>query len=279
MSRPVAALLADAIARLRDAGVEDAARDARRLLAHALGQPPGAPPPDPSWCPDAAAAQRFEAAIVRRVRRQPVAQITGRRAFWGRDFAVTPEVLDPRPETEQIVELALAGPAPAQVIDLGTGSGALIVTLLAEWPEVRGTATDISPGALAVARENAVRHGVADRLTLLAADWWQGVDGRFGLVVSNPPYIPEAELATLAPEVRDWEPRAALSPGPDGLAAYRAIVAGLAGHLEPGGRVLVEHGAGQEDGVAKIFAAAGFAGATSHRDLSGHGRIMVVATD
>ena len=157
-----------------------------------------------------------------RARARPVAQIIGRRAFWGREFAVTGAVLDPRPETETLIALALAGPAPARILDLGTGSGAILVTLLAEWPGAQGVGTDIDAAALAVAAENAARHGVAARAAFRRADWTQGIVGRFDLVVSNPPYIPAAEVEGLAPDVRDWEPRHALTAGPTGLEAYAA---------------------------------------------------------
>jgi release factor glutamine methyltransferase len=179
---------------------------------------------------------------------------------------VTPDVLDPRPETETLVAAALAAPF-ARLLDLGTGSGALAVSLLAERPAATGLATDVSAAALDVARENAGRIGVADRLTLRQADWTEGLSGRFDLILSNPPYIPAAEIAGLAPEVRDWEPRGALTDGGDGLSAYRAIAAGAPRLLAPGGRLLVEIGAGQADVVAAIFTAAGLEEPSRHRDL------------
>ena len=211
----VRAAVAAATAALARAGVPDAARDARRLMAHALGIGPDrlllhdAEPIAPS------AAAEFEAMVGERRRFRPVAQIIGRRAFWGRDFRVSAAVLDPRPETEILIAAALAGPAPTSILDLGTGSGILILTLLAEWPDAVGVGTDIDPGALAVARENARTLGIGPaRCRLTESDWCADVEGRFDLVVSNPPYVSADEYAGLDPGVRDWEPRHALTPGP-----------------------------------------------------------------
>jgi release factor glutamine methyltransferase len=219
----------------------------------------------------------FAGMLEDRARFRPVAQIVGRRLFWGRDFAVTAAVLDPRPETETLVALALGGPPPARLLDLGTGSGAILVTLLAEWPNAVGTGTDVDPAALAVAAINAEALGVARRTTLLRADWFEGLPGGFDLVVSNPPYIAEAEIAGLAPDVRDWEPRHALTAGPTGVEAYTAIAAGLGGALAPGGRALVEIGAGQGAAVGALFCAAGFASVSVHRDLDGRERVVEVS--
>jgi release factor glutamine methyltransferase len=277
MTGTVRAALAAGAARLAAAGVPDAARDARRLMAAALGVPQDrlalltAEP----LAPEADAA--FGRMLGERARRRPVAQIVGRRAFWGRELAVTGAVLDPRAETEVLIARALAGPAPATILDLGTGSGAILLTLLAEWPAARGLGTDIDPAALAVAEANAGRLGVVDRAAFRRADWTDGVTGRFDLVVSNPPYIAEAALAGLAADVRDWEPRAALTPGPTGLESYRRIAAGLAAVLAPGGRALFEIGADQAAPVADILRAAGFDDATVHRDLDGRDRVVEVA--
>lgn len=277
MSGTVAAALREAAARLAAAGVPDPARDARLLMAAALGVASvGLTPVLRDPLPEAAAAA-FAAHVAARLARRPVAQILGRRAFWGRDFAVNADVLDPRPETETLVALALGGRPPARLLDLGVGSGAILVTLLAEWPSARGVGTDVSAAALAVAAANAARHGVADRAEFLRADWGEGLAGRFDLVVSNPPYIPAAAIVGLAPEVRDWEPRLALSPGPVGTESYARIAAGLAGLLTPGGRALFEIGADQAAAVAGIFAAAGFAAVTRHSDLDGRDRVVAVA--
>ncbi len=244
----VGELLAEGLAALRAAGVPGAERDARRLLEDLAGGHLSARMAD-----DVSEPEVYRTRIAARVRRQPVAQILGRRAFWGRDFEVTPDVLDPRPETETLIEAALAGPAPRRVLDLGTGSGAILATLLAEWPEATGVATDISAAARAVAERNLAIHAPG-RFELVAADWFGGLTGSFDLIVSNPPYIAADEMARLSPDVQDWEPHLALSPGGDGLDAYRAISAGYGPHLAPGGRMLLEIGAEQGESAAALFA-------------------------
>ncbi len=277
MSGTVAAALRDAATRLAAAGVADPMRDARVLMAAALAVPPFGLTPvlrDP-LAPAAAAA--FAAHLAARLARRPVAQILGRREFWGRSFAVTGDVLDPRPETETLIALALEGPPPARLLDLGTGSGAILATLLAEWPGARGLGTDLSDAALAVAAGNAARHGVAARARFRRADWTEGLTGPFDLVVSNPPYIPAGAIAGLAPEVRDWEPRLALTPGPRGLESYERIAAGLGALLAPGGRGLFEIGADQGAAVSALFRAAGFVRVTLHPDLDGRDRVVAVA--
>jgi release factor glutamine methyltransferase len=270
---PARAALQAATVRLAAAGVEGAARDARRLLAHALGI-------DPARltlaldAPLGPAAPAFAAAVAARAERRPLSHITGRRAFMGRDFRVTPDVLDPRPETEVLIAAALAAPF-SRVLDLGTGSGAILLTLLAEVPGATGLGTDVSEAALAVARDNARALGVGDRAAFCKADWLSGVAGTFDLIVSNPPYIAEAELAALEPEVQLWEPRAALTPGGDGLGAYRAIAAGAAPHLAPGGRLILEIGAAQGVAVPAILAAEGWTGIAVLPDLDGRDRVVV----
>jgi release factor glutamine methyltransferase len=265
--------LREATARLQAAGVDGAQRDARRLLAHALGVAPDVLAgrlPDP--VPEAAAAA-FAALVARRAAREPVSHLTGARAFWGRDFRVTRDVLDPRPETETLVALALAEPF-ARVLDLGTGSGCIVVTLLAERPAAQGVGTDISSEALLIAGENAARHGVADRLILTPSDWFGDIGGRYDLIVSNPPYIAAEEMAALAPEVRDHEPRGALTDGADGLTAYRAIAGGAARVLAPGGRLLAEIGPTQAPAVSRLFTEAGLERVTVHPDLDGRDRVV-----
>jgi release factor glutamine methyltransferase len=220
------------------------------------------------------AAVRFAALIARRAAREPVAKILGRRVFWGREFEVTADVLDPRPETECLVAEALAGPKPLTLLDLGTGSGILAVTLLAEWPEVRGVATDLSEAALAVAARNAAQAGVTARLDVIRADWFAGVTGVFDLIVSNPPYIGVDEMAGLMPEVRAHDPRLALTDEADGLTAYRAIAGGAGAHLRPGGRLMVEIGWRQGAAVADLLRAAGFEAVAVLPDLEGRDRVV-----
>lgn len=272
---PRATALRDAIARLVKAGVPEAPGDARRLLSHALEIAPDrltlALGDRDALTPDQ--HQRLDAAIAARCVRQPVAQITGCRAFWGRSFAVTRDTLDPRPETETLISLALSHPF-TRLLDLGTGTGCIGLTLLAERPGALGLLTDLSPRALAVAQDNARLLGVADRAALRVSDWFDQVQGGFDLIVSNPPYIAADEMADLSPDVRDWEPQLALTPGGDGLAPYRRIAAQVAGHLAPGGRLLVEIGPSQGAAVRDLFAAAGLARIEVHPDLDGRDRVV-----
>lgn len=272
MSTAQAALIA-AVARLRVAGVEDPARDARLLLAHALGVDPARLPlviRDPL---DPAAAQVFEAAVSRRAARQPVSQIIGYRWFHGRKFIVTPDTLDPRPETEVLVTEALREPF-ARLLDIGTGTGAILLSALAGNPAARGNGTDISPAALAVAQQNAAALGLAGRAEFMLTRWFDGVPGTFDLIVSNPPYIALDEMADLAPEVRDHEPHLALTDGADGLTAYRAICAALPQALSPGGRILFETGPTQGAQVAAMLAAQGLADIRILPDFDGRDRVV-----
>lgn len=254
----------------------ESGRDSRALLAHALGLAPDRLILEHDREVTEAEMERYEALLHRRLEGEPVSRIIGRRMFWGRDFKVTPQVLDPRPETETLIEAALQGPAPERLLDLGTGSGILAVTLLAEWQEAAALATDVSPGALAVAGANAEAHGVAGRLTLAEADWWDGIEdqGLFDLVVSNPPYIAADEMAGLATEVRDHDPEIALTPGGDGLTAYRAILGGVRHHLAPRGRVMVEIGPTQGEAVAAFFETAGLENIAILEDLDGRDRVV-----
>ena len=263
--------IAWAVPVLQAAGVEGAGRDARLLLAYALEVSPDRlililadPVPE-------TALHRFRAAVTVRARRRPLSQIIGHRMFWGRSFTVTPDVLDPRPETETLVAAALRLPF-AHVLDLGTGSGAILLSLLADVAGASGLGTDVSPQALEVARGNAQRLGVAAAFQL--ADWFAGVTGTFDLIVSNPPYITTAEMAALAPEVRDWEPHLALSPGGDGLDAYRAITAGVLAHLAPGGALMVEIGPAQGAAVQAMFRAAGLLHVDVLTDLDDRDRVV-----
>ena len=261
----VAKALSHAKTLLDGAGVPNAARDAQRLMQHVCGPLlPSELVPDP---------RGFFAAIAARVRRQPVSQITGRRAFWTAEFEVTRDTLDPRPETEALVGAVLDGPV-TRLLDLGTGTGCILLSILAERPDATGLGTDISEAALVIARRNAARLDLADRAAFARADWLDGIDGSFDLIVSNPPYIAEAELPNLAPEVRDWEPRMALTPGGDGLDAYRAIAREAPARLAPSGRLMVEIGAGQAEAVTALWQAAGLAEIRCHSDLDGRDRVV-----
>lgn len=254
----IASALARATERLEAAGVVGAGHDARILLAEALGIERMRLSLEPDRALTGAEKAMFDVLVARRLSREPVSRIVGRRLFWDRAFRITADVLDPRPETEILIAVALEGPAPARLLDLGTGSGIIAITLLAEWPDATAVATDLSPAALAVARANAEAHGVADRISLVESDWFAAVEGRFDLIVSNPPYIAARELALLSPEVLDHDPAMALTPGGDGFAAYRTITDGAGAHLTPGGRLVVEIGARQGNKVAALFKRAGF---------------------
>ncbi|PRY26866.1 [protein release factor]-glutamine N5-methyltransferase [Aliiruegeria haliotis] len=265
----IAAAVAEAQLRLRAAGIDTPERDARRLVAFAAGIAPdrlSLAMRDPF---EAEAA--LERALKARERRQPVSQIVGERLFWGRRFEVTPDVLDPRPETEDLIAHALQEPFE-RVLDLGTGSGCILLTLLVERPSAQGVGTDLSGAALAVARRNAERLGIA--ATFQKSDWYGAVEGGFDLMVSNPPYIAAAEMTDLAPETRDWEPRMALTDEACGLTAYRSIAAGITAHLVPGGRVLVEIGPTQGEAVAGLFGEAGLENITVHPDFDGRDRVV-----
>ncbi|MFA8385531.1 MAG: peptide chain release factor N(5)-glutamine methyltransferase [Pelagibaca sp.] len=266
--------LTRAVAQLRNAGIDDPARDARRLLSHVLGVMPGRLTlvlPDRL---DDAQAARFFALIDRRTTREPVSHLTGIRAFYGRDFHVTPAVLDPRPETETLIEQALADEF-SRILDLGTGSGCLLLTLLAERPSAQGLGTDLSPDALSVAQDNATRLSLQDRATWAQGAWFDAVPhgATFDLIVSNPPYIALEEMRGLAPDLA-FEPRMALTDEADGLSAYRAITNGAAPFLAPGSRLLVEIGPTQGQAVADLFRAAGLANVAVHPDLDGRDRVI-----
>lgn len=268
-----AEVLRAAIRRLAAAGVPEPARDARRLLAYAMQIVPDRLTlelPRALAAPEAAA---FEAAVAARAARQPVSQIVGHRAFWGREFCVTPATLDPRPETETLVAAALSAPF-TRLLDLGTGTGCILLTCLAERPAATGIGVDVSRDALAVAARNAACLHLTARAEFRHGDWFAGVDEQFDLIASNPPYIAADEMAALAPEVRDWEPALALSPGGDGLGAYRAIAAGALAHLAPGGRLLLEIGPTQAAAVVALLAAAGLPGAAVLADLDGRDRVV-----
>ncbi len=277
--------VAEAARRLAEAGIDarDAAFDAEVLARHALGwdratylarrreaAPPGFEVP-------------FESLVARRRRREPVARITGRREFWGLDFEVAPAVLVPRPESELLVETAVArlgdGAAPWEIADVGTGSGCLAIALARELPRARVAATDVCPDALAVAGRNAARHGAADRVTFHHTDLIEGLPGPFDLIVSNPPYIPDAVIDTLTPEVSRHEPPAALRGGPDGLDTVRRLVAAAADRLRPGGWLIVEVGAGQSEDAAVIAGRAGMQAVDVRPDLQGIPRAVVLQPD
>lgn len=268
------------------AGIEEPARDARLLLMAALDLSATDLVREPGRRLSERNAQRLADVAARRLAREPVSRIAGVRGFFGRDFHITPATLDPRPCTETVVEAALEVVAaegwpgrPLRLLDVGTGSGALLVTLLAELPAATGVGTDISDAALAVAQANAVRLGVAGRAQFLNRRTLAGVEGPFDLLVSNPPYIPAGDIAGLDPEVRDFDPRAALDGGADGLDIYRALAADFS-RCVPDGWALLEVGAGQAEAVAGLLREAPGAAAEVRQwtDLGGHVRCVAART-
>lgn len=266
--------LAAAAARLRASGVEDPARDARLLLAHAARVDPSRVTLIAPEYLEPDVAERFEQLVSLRAIRVPVSHLIGLRAFYGRNFKVSRDVLDPRPETETLIEVGLERPF-SRVLDLGTGSGCILVTLLAENARSTGIGVDFSPAACRLATRNAAELGVGDRSEFLESDWFSGVKGRFDLIVSNPPYIAAAEIAGLAEEVRRHEPERALTDGGDGLGAYRCIARGLAAHLAPRGRVLLEIGPTQAADVTKLLRSAGLVELETRLDIDGRDRVIV----
>lgn len=258
--------------RLTEAGIDGAPRDARLLMAHVLGVEPGRLTlvlPDAITEQD---AEAFDTAITRRAAREPVSHILGFREFYGRRFKVTSDVLDPRPETEILIAEALTRPFNS-VLDLGVGSGAILLTLLAEQVLAKGLGTDLSEAALDVARENAESLGLENRARFQQADWWDGIAGEFELIVSNPPYVAQDEMAALSPEL-SHEPRMALTDEADGLEAYRAIAARARDFLAPRGRLIVEIGPTQGAAVSDLFLDQGLKAVRVIADLDGRDRVV-----
>jgi release factor glutamine methyltransferase len=276
-ARTLAEALRRAAMRLRAAGIEDGRAEARLLLAVAgLSRERQIASPDMAIPP--AMLGRWAELIERRCRREPLAYIRGTAPFWDFEVVVGPGVLVPRPETEILVEAVLArlrGRSVQRILDLGTGTGCIVLALLRQLPGAQGIGLDRSEVALRCASENARRLGLADRLGLVAGDWADAPAGPFDLIVGNPPYVADAELPGLQPEVRDHEPALALLGGSDGLDAYRVIAPLVAARLAPGGLVALEHGAGQGAAVAGLLATAGLEGIEHHRDLAGIERCVV----
>ncbi len=286
------AALQSASRKLERAGIKDAARDARRLLEHVLCVDAATLIRDADEALSPSAQLRFKDLVDRRAEREPVSRILGVREFYGRPFLVTPDVLDPRPDTETLIDLALSiirversATGPVSILDLGTGSGAILLTLLAECHGAKGTGTDVSVGALAVAARNAAALGMTDRVTLIEHDTRLSVPHGFDVVVANPPYIPTADICWLDPEVAAHDPHLALDGGPDGLDFYRLIV----GHVVEARRVsrqpqwiIFEVGADQSDQVIDISHKNGIGSQAEDiktaRDLAGHVRCVAART-
>lgn len=262
-----------AIGLLRQVGIEQPERDVRLLMAAALEIQADrltlhAPDPLPI-----SVNTRFQELVSRRQRREPVSKILGRREFWGRSFLVSPDVLDPRPETELIIRLALDAPFQT-VLDLGTGSGCLLTSLLAENSDATGCGVDVSEMALQIAANNADVHEVAERARFKQSDWWSNVQGQYDLIVANPPYIALQEMSDLAVEVLNHDPHIALTDDHDGLTAYRQIAGRAAEFLSTKGRILVEIGPSQAGAVCKLFKDSGLKDIQVFQDFDGRDRVI-----
>ena len=264
---------------LRAAGVAEPRRDARLLLADLLACDVSTiiAWPERRLAREVAAA--FEARVRRRAAREPVSRIVGRREFWSLTFLVSPDTLDPRPDSEVLVaallEEVLDRQAPLRLLDLGTGSGCLLLALLSELPKAKGLGIDCSAAALETAQKNAERLGFEARAEFRLGNWGEGLTERFDLLVCNPPYVPEEEIAELEPEVARWEPRRALTGGADGLEAYRILLPQLEHLLERGGRAIFEHGLGQAEAIEDLLPEDTWSKRRS-RDLAGHDRALML---
>jgi len=264
--------------RLAAAGVDSPVIDARLLVEAAAGATRADILSDPRRVLTAPQTQTLEDYLSRREQREPVSHVLGAKGFWKIMLRVTPAVLAPRSDTETILDVVLPMYAETEafsVLDLGVGSGAILLAILAERPVARGLGVDASDEALAVARENAANLGLSGRAAFLHTDWTAGLDGdQFDLVVSNPPYIRSGDIAGLPPEVRNHEPRVALDGGRDGLVAYRDLAPQILRVLRPGGRFAVEFGLGQRDAVQALFSEAGAEELTVTKDLATHDRVL-----
>jgi len=277
----VAVLLRAGREQLAKAGIESPALDARLLLAAASGlSPAGLVSAGDEPLPMTVAAA-YEAFLARRAAGEPVARIRGFQEFWGLDFALSPDTLVPRPDTETLVEAALAALPPGRplrLLDIGTGTGAILAAVLSERPLAWGAGSDLAAGALATARGNLARLGLASRAGFVRARWLDGFAGPFDAILSNPPYVAEKTLATLAPEVRRHDPRLALAGGADGLDAYRVIVPEALPRLVPGGLLALEIGADQGEAVAALARVAGYAKVRIAQDLAGRDRVVLATS-
>jgi release factor glutamine methyltransferase len=286
-SRTIRRSILDAADFLRTAGVAEPRLDAEVLLAHALGMDRVQLHMETAHRLTGADEKCYAALLDRRAAREPVAYITRHKEFWSLDFAVTPDVLIPRPETELLVEIALAtlanpaDPRSLRILDLCTGSGAVAVSLAKELGGAAVWATDICGEALAVAARNSERHRVSDRIQLVRSDLFKALGPlnlKFDLIVCNPPYIRTGDLPQLIPEVTLWEPKLALDGGPDGLSVYRRLAAEAAAYLERGGQLLLEIGADMGRSVAELFeTSADYANVKVYQDYAGHDRVVAVS--
>ena len=256
---------------------EEAGLDARLLIEAATGMTHAAMIAAPQR-PLGSSAARLAEMAARRLVGEPISRILGRREFWSMNFTVTPDTLDPRPDTETLIEAAVdlfkaRRQEPLRIVDFGTGTGAILAALLKEFPNARGVGVDLSAAAAQVARANLARLGFDARAQVVVSDWDAALEGEFDLIASNPPYIPAADIAGLAQEVREHDPRLALEGGVDGLDAYRRLAMVAARRLAPGGLALFEVGVGQAEAVAALCRSAGLEPAPARMDLAGIARV------
>lgn len=273
----IGALLCEAGAALREAAIENPRFEARLLLAHAMGSTAEALLRDPGAVVPPDAAARFQTGLAQRLDHLPMARILGFAGFWTLELEVGPETLIPRADSETLIEAALAlGVAPRRILDLGTGTGCLLLAALSAFPAASGVGVDLHPGAAALAARNAWRNGVSRRAAFLAGDWAAALTGRFDLILSNPPYIETAAMAGLMPEVARHEPAGALDGGADGLMAYREILQELPRLLAPSGHAVLELGQGQSAAVSALAMARGLEVSGLRRDLGGVERALIL---
>ena len=271
-------LVAFAASNLRAAGIDSAPRDARALVADVICRSADLVILSANDFVTNQQHDLLKSHVERRVGGYPVSRILGKRLFWGREFIINDHVLDPRGDTETLIALALDSPA-VRVLDLGTGSGAIAITLAAEWPSAEIVASDISEIALNIAIENAKKHRVGERCRFLLSDWYSDIKGRFDLIVANPPYIALGQIDRLSREVRNFDPIIALCPGKNGLSSYHRIVPGARKFLNPGGRLIVEIGYDQGLAVSNLAKETGYRKVQIHKDFEQNDRVVTCLHD
>jgi len=266
-------LLSNVTLKLSISEIDNAARDARILVAHALGIPISQLSLNTNENVPEDISASLEKLISRRINREPIAKILGKRQFWGRTFFISEDVLDPRGDTETLINYVKDRPVRS-VLDLGTGSGVIAISLACEWKEVHVVATDISEAALLVAQKNARYFNVQDKIDFLKSDWFEAIEGKFDLIISNPPYIGLSESSEISQEVLNYDPDIALFAGSDGLEAYERIIPQLTKFLNPGARVVLEIGASQSESVKTLMNSSGLYEVNTFKDLAGKDRLV-----